>query len=162
MDGAFSPNDRLDRVTPIGEPLEEADAVAEAPDGSICVSAGNTIWRRSGAGYQDRAALAEFDSKVGALAFDRDGRLLACTARGLAALDGAGRTINVLEQVAGEQLGGLTAVAAGSDGAIFPSDGGSRHCAEDWRVDLMEGSKLGRIVACRDRRSTMPGCCCGG
>ena len=36
MDGAFSPNDRLDCVTPIGEPLEEADAVAEAPDGSIC------------------------------------------------------------------------------------------------------------------------------
>ena len=76
-----------------------------------------------------------------------DGRLLACTARRLAALGGAGRTIDVLEQVAGEQLGCLTAVAAGSDGAIFISDGGSRHCAEDWRVDLMEGAKLGRIVA---------------
>ena len=161
MDGAFSPNDRLDCVTPIGEPLEEADAVAEAPDGSICVSAGNTIWRLSGAGYQDRAALAEFDSKVGALAFDRDGRLLACTTRGLAALDGAGRTINVLEQVAGEQLGCLTAVAAGSDGAIFISDGGSRHCAGDWRVDLMEGSSSGALSPA-DRRSTMPGCCCGG
>ena len=148
MDGAFTPNDRLDSATPIGEPLEEADAVAEAPDGSICVSAGNTIWRLSGAGYQDRAVLAEFDSKVGALAFDRDGRLLACTARGLAALDGAGRTIDVLEQVEGERLGCLTAVASGPDGAIFLSDGGSRHCAEDWRVDLMEGAKLGRIVAC--------------
>ena len=28
------------------------------------------------------------------------------------------------------------------------SDGNARHCAEDWRLDLMEGDKSGRIVAC--------------
>ena len=87
MDGAFSPNDRLDRATPIGEPLVGADAVAEAPDGAICVSAGSKIWRLSGGGYQDRAVLAEFDYDVGALTFDSEGRLLACTTRGLAVLD---------------------------------------------------------------------------
>lgn len=148
MDGAFSANDRLDRARPIGESLEGADAVAEAPDGSICVSAGNKIWRLSGAGYQARAVLAEFDDKVGALAFHCDGRLLACTARGLAALDGVGRTINLLEQVEGEPLRCLTAVASAPDGVIFVSDGGTLHNAEDWCVNLMERQELGRIIAC--------------
>jgi hypothetical protein len=148
MDGPFSPNDRLDRSTPIGEPLDGADAVAEAPDGSICVSAHRTIWRFSGPGYKDRAAFAEFDCEVGSLAFGRDGRLLACTARGLAALDNTGRTIDMLGEVDGERLGCLTAVTAAPDGAILCSDGSARHCAEDWRLDLMEGDKTGRIVAC--------------
>ena len=40
MDGPFSPNDRLDEATPIGDPIPGADAVAEAADGAICVSAG--------------------------------------------------------------------------------------------------------------------------
>jgi hypothetical protein len=148
MDGPFSPNDRLDRATPIGDPLDGADAVAEAPDGSICVSARHTIWRFSGPGYQHRTAFAELDWEVGSLAFDRDGRLLACTARGLAALDEAGRTIDMLEEVDGAGLGCLTAVAAAPDGAIFISDGSARHCAEDWRLDLMEGDTTGRIVVC--------------
>ena len=148
MDGAFSPNDRLDRATPIGDPLIGADAVAEAPDGAICVSAGNKIWRLSGGGYQDRTVLAEFDSSVGALTFDPEGRLLACTARGLAVLDGAGRTIKLVTEAEGEPLHCLTAIASAPDGTIFVSDGSTRHGAEDWRVDLMEGNKLGRIVAC--------------
>ena len=92
MDGAFSPNDRLDRATPIGDPLPGADAVAEAADGAICVSAGRKVWRLSGAGYANRAVFAEFDGDVGGLAFHPDGRLLACTARGLAAVEPGGRT----------------------------------------------------------------------
>jgi hypothetical protein len=148
MDGAFSPNDRLDRAMPIGDPLIGADAAAEAPDGTICVSAGNKIWRLGGGGYQDRAVLAEFDGNVGGLAFDPEGRLLACTARGLAVLDSAGKMIKSVTEVEGEPLHCLTAIASAPDGAIFVSDGSTRHGAEDWRVDLMEGNRLGRIVAC--------------
>jgi sugar lactone lactonase YvrE len=148
MDGAFSPNDRLDRATPIGEPLVGADAAVEAPDGSICVSAGHKILRLSGAFYRDRVVLADFDSNVGALAFDRDGRLMACTARGLVVVDAAGRTVNMLTEVEGGPLGCLTAVAAAPDGAVFVADGSTRHGAEDWRVDLMERNRLGRIIAC--------------
>ncbi len=86
MDGAFSPNERLDQLTPIGEPLPGADAVAEGADGAIYVSAGRKVWRLSGTGYEDRAVFAELDGEVGALAFHLDGRLLACTTRGLAAV----------------------------------------------------------------------------
>ena len=147
MDGAFSPNDRLERTTPIGAPLPGADAVAEAPDRSIFVSAGNKVWRLSGAGYEHRSMFREFDSEVGALTFHADGRLLACTARGLAAIDGSGR-MTVLAEVEGEPLNCLTAVAAASDGTIFASDGSTRHPAVDWCVDLMELNTLGRIVSC--------------
>lgn len=147
MDGAFSPNDRLERTTPIGEPLPGADAVAEAPDGSIFVSAGNTVWRLGGPGYESRSIFHEFDCAVGALAFHPDGRLFVCTERGLAAIDGAGR-MALLAEAEGEALNCLTAVAAAPDGTIFASDGSTRHPAVDWCVDLMELNALGRIVSC--------------
>jgi len=147
MDGAFSPNDRLESTVPIGEPLPGADAVAEGPDGAIYVSAGHKVWRLSGPGYGDRAVYAEFDGEVGALACHPDGRLLACTARGLTAIDAAGRK-SALAEAEGEALGCLTAVAAAPNGAIFVTDGSTRHPAVDWCVDLMEHSALGRIVSC--------------
>jgi Strictosidine synthase len=147
MDGAFSPNDRLEHATPIGEPLPGADAVAEAPDGAVCVSADGKIWRLGGAGYRERSVFAEFDCQVGALAFHPDGRLLACTERGLVAIDGAGRR-SVLSEAEGEALNCLTAVAVVSDGTIFLSDGSTLHPAADWCVDLMEHNARGRIVSC--------------
>jgi sugar lactone lactonase YvrE len=148
MDGAFSPNDRLDSTTPVGEPLIGADAAAVAPDGAVCVSAGNKIWRLGGDRYRDRTVFAEFDSNVGALAYDADGLLVACTARGIAKLDRAGRVTNLLAEAEGQPLHCLTAVAVAPDGAIFVCDGSTRHGAEDWCVDLMEGNQLGRIIDC--------------
>jgi hypothetical protein len=147
MDGAFSPNERLEHTAPIGEPLPGADAVAETRGGAICVSAGNKVWQLSGAGYQDRAVLHEFDCDVGGLAFHVDGRLLACTARGLVAVDDAGRK-TVLAEAEGETLQCLTAVAAAPDGTIFVSDGSTQHGANEWCVDLMERNALGRILSC--------------
>jgi sugar lactone lactonase YvrE len=148
MDGAFSPNDRLDHVTPIGEPLVGADAAAVAPNGAVCVSAGNRIWQLSGDGYQDRAVLGEFDGNVGALAYDPDGQLVVCTARGIAKLNAAGGITGLLTEAEGEPLHCLTAVVVAPDGTIFVCDGSTRHSAEDWCVDLMEGNQLGRIIAC--------------
>jgi SMP-30/Gluconolactonase/LRE-like region len=148
MDGAFSPNDRLDEATPVGDALPGADAVAEAPDGAIVVSGGETVWRLSGANYANRAVVANLDSEVGALAVHPDGRLLACTARGLAAIEPAtGRTI-FLGAAEGVSLRCLTAVAVAPDGSIFVSDGSACHAANEWCVDLMERNALGRLVAC--------------
>jgi sugar lactone lactonase YvrE len=147
MDGAFSPNQRLDRATPIGDPLPGADAVAEAPDGAICVSAGRKVWRLSGPRYENRSVFAEFDSDVGGLAFHPDGRLLACTARGLAAVEASGRT-SYLGEAEGEPLRCLTAVTAVPDGTIFACDGSTRHGAEAWCIDLMERNSLGRMISC--------------
>jgi Strictosidine synthase len=147
MDGAFSPNERLDQATPVGDPLPGADAVAEAADGAICVSAGRKVWRLSGPHYESRSVFAEFDSDVGALAFHPDSRLLACTARGLAAVEASGRT-SYLETAEGEPLRCLTAVAVAPDETIFLCDGSTRHGAVRWCVDLMERNRLGRIIVC--------------
>jgi len=54
MDGALSPNDRLDTCQPIGEPIPGADDVAEGPDGALYVSGGRQVLRLSGEGYLDR------------------------------------------------------------------------------------------------------------
>jgi hypothetical protein len=147
MDGAFSPNDRLDQAVPIGDPLPGADAVAGSPDGSICVSAGHKVWRLSGVGFENRTVFAEFDDDAGALTFHPDGRLLVCTARGLAGVEPSGRQ-SFLSEAEGAPLHCLTAVAAAPDGNIFASDGSPLHRANDWCVDLMERNNLGRIVAC--------------
>jgi sugar lactone lactonase YvrE len=147
MDGAFGPNDRLEQAATVGEPLTGADAVAEAPDGAVCVSAGRKVWRLAGAGYTERSVFAEFDSDVGALAFHPDGRLLACTERGLVASDASGRQ-SVLAEAEGEALKCLTAVAVAADGTIFVSDGSTLHPAADWCLDLMEHNARGRIVSC--------------
>jgi hypothetical protein len=81
------------------------------------------------------------------LAFHPDGRLLACTAQGLAAVDkGGGKKL--LAEAEGEALKCLTAVAVAPDGSIFLSDGSTRHPASDWCTDLMERNILGRIVSC--------------
>jgi hypothetical protein len=148
MDGAFSPNDRLDAVIPIGEPLPGADAVAEGPDGDLYVSAGQNIWRLTGLRYATRSVHAGLDGTVGALAFHPDGRLLACVAgRGLAAIDAAGRKV-YLSAVDGEPLGCLTSIAVAPDGSIFMADGSTRHEPQAWVIALMEQNRLGRLVAC--------------
>ncbi len=148
MDGAFSPNDRLDRATPIGDPLPGADAVTEGPDGAIYVSAGRNVWRLAGPGYAARSLHAELDGTVGALAFHPDGRLLACIAGGgLAAIDAAGKR-RYLTEAEGAPLNCPTSVAAAPDGGIFVTDGSSRHEPSAWCADLMAQSRTGRLIAC--------------
>ena len=148
MDGPFSPNDRLDEATPIGERIPGADAIAEAADGALFVSAGKSIWRLSGPDYANRAVLVELDGDVGALACHPDGRVLACTAQGLAAIEPVTGGKILLAEAAGEPLRCLTAVAVTADGRIFVCDGSARHQADSWCNDLMERNKLGRIIGC--------------
>ena len=52
MDGGYTPNDRLDALSPIGAPIPGADDIAEGGDGAIYVSAGKQVptdeWLASG------------------------------------------------------------------------------------------------------------------
>src|SRR5215475_1068189 len=117
LDGALSPNDRLDACAPIGDPLPGLDDVVAAPDGSLFISAGKCVLRLSGPGFATRAVVAEFDGDAGGLAVHPDGRLLVCVAgRGLAALDPANPKPRWLESAGGRSFAGLTSVAATPDG----------------------------------------------
>ena len=61
MDGALSPNDRLDACSPVGDSIFSADDVVEGPDGALYISGGRQVLRLSGDGYLDRAAFADFE-----------------------------------------------------------------------------------------------------
>src|ERR1700723_3866082 len=127
MDGGYTPNDRLDALSPIGAPLPGADDIAEGSDGAIYVSAGKRVLRLAGAGYETRSVFADFDGAAGGLAFHPDGRLLVCV---------AGNGQSWLNQVENLPLQCLTSVAAAADGSIIMTDGSSRHEREEWVRDL--------------------------
>ena len=148
MDGAISPNDRLDALAPIGAPLEGADDVAEGVDGALYVSGGRHVFRLTGPGYETREVFADFDGNAGGLAVHPDGRLLVCVAgHGLAAVDARGGQ-TWLTQVEGQKLHCLTSVVAAADGTIFLTDGTTAHEPQDWCRDLMARNHLGRLLAC--------------
>ena len=149
LDGALSPNDRLDACTPIGDRLPGLDDVVADRDGSLLVSADKCVLRLSGPGFATRTLVAEFDGDAGGLAIHPDGRLLVCVAgRGLAALDPARPDPRWLSAVDGQPLTGLTSVAASPDGRIFAVEGSAGRPLEDWRRDLMEKGRNGRLIAC--------------
>ncbi len=149
LDGAFSPNDRLDTCTPIGDPLPGLDDVIAAKDGGVYVSAGNKVLKLAGSGLVDRSLVAEFEGEAGGLTLHPDGRLLVCVAgRGLAAFDPNSPDPRWLEAADGHGFAGLTAVTAAPDGRIFAVEGSTGRAPGQWRHDLMERRSNGRLVMC--------------
>jgi sugar lactone lactonase YvrE len=149
LDGALSPNDRLDTCVPIGEPLPGLDDVLAEADGSLLVSAGKHVIRLSGEGFATRTAVAEFEADAGGLAIHPDGRILVCVAgRGLAAIDRAKPEPRWLETAEGRALAGLISVAAAPDGRIFAVEGSMGRPPSEWRCDLMEKRHEGRLIEC--------------
>ena len=149
LDGALSPNDRLDACTPLGDPLPGLDDVVAARDGSVYVSAGKKVLKLGGSRLADRSLVAEFEGEAGGLAIHPDGRLLVCVAgRGLAALDPANPNPRWLESADGRGFAGLTSVTSAPDGRIFVVEGSTGRRPDQWRHDLIEKRSNGRLVAC--------------
>ena len=149
LDGALSPNDRLDGCTPVGEPLPGLDDLVVAKDGTIYVSAGRQVLKIAGNDLATRTLVAEFEGDAGGLAVHPDGRLLVCVAgRGLAAIDPAQPTPRWLESADGRALVGLLSVTAAPDGRIFAVEGSVGRTPDQWRHDVMEKRSNGRLIAC--------------
>jgi hypothetical protein len=149
MDGALSPNDRLDACVPIGGPLPGLDDVVADRDGSLLVSVGKQVLRLSGDSFATRATVATFDGEAGGLAIHPDGRILVCVAgRGLAAIDPTKPEPRWLETAEGSALAGLISVAVAPDGHIFAVEGSMGRQPSEWRRDLMEKRHDGRLIAC--------------
>ena len=149
LDGALSPNDRLDTAVPIGDALPGVNDVIAAGDDAIYVSAGRTVLKLSGADFSTRTLVAEFEDDAGGLALHPDGRLLVCVAgRGLAAIDPTKPDPRWLETADGRSFAGLLSVAAAPDGRIFAVEGSTGRRPNEWRHDLMEKRSNGRLVMC--------------
>ena len=149
MDGGYTPNDRLDALSPIGASIPGADDVVEGGDGALYVSAGRQVLRLAGDGYEARSVFAELR---------RQGRRTCLSSRWSAAglrrrpRSRCGRPWRSADpgsiRSTTSRCNCLTGVAAAPDGSIFVTDGSSRHPREDWVRDLMEKNHLGRLVGC--------------
>lgn len=65
LDGAFSPNQRLDEARELGSEIARPDDLALGRDGALYVSSGDTIWRCAGSDYAEREAFARLPASVG-------------------------------------------------------------------------------------------------
>lgn len=150
LDGAFSPNHRLDQARQLGDEIERPDDCALGPDGALYVSTENRILRCTGSDYEKRDTFAALDGQVGGLTWTPDGRLLACVSkRGLVAVSPSGELVAELTRVNGESIGCPLSVAAAPDGAIYLTDGSRANPPELWLADLMQNRPpSGRLIAC--------------
>jgi hypothetical protein len=150
LDGAFSPNSRLDRSRALGEAIVRPDDFVLGPDGALYVSSETTVLRCSGADYTERSVFARLPGMVGALAWTRDDRLLAgVSGLGIVALSLEGREVNRLGDAAGARIECPTAVTVADDGKVYLCDGSRSNRPEDWLPDLMQRRPpSGRLIAC--------------
>lgn len=150
LDGAFSPNQRLDQARELGDEIERPDDLVLGADGALYVSSGNSILRCTGPDFTERTVFARFAVPVGGLAVTPDGRLLACVSgQGLVALSPAGDVVGKLDSVDGEAISCPTAVTVAPDGTIYVTDGSRANRPEQWLTDLMQNRPpSGRLIAC--------------
>jgi hypothetical protein len=151
LDGAFSPNQRLDLARQLGGEIERPDDLALGPDGALYVSSGAVVIRCAGADFAERAVFANFAAPVGGLAWTADRRLIACVSKqGLVALSSAGDVVGKLESAGGEPIGCPISVTVAADGAIYVTDGSRANPPEHWLADLMQNrAASGRLISCR-------------
>lgn len=150
LDGAFSPNQRLDQARQLGGEIERPDDIALGPDGALYVSTGNRILRCTGEDFETREIFATLGGPVGGLACAPDGNLLACVSgKGLVALSPSGQTVGKLESVGGDTITCPLSVTVAPDGAIYLTEGSRNNPSENWLRDLMENrTPSGRLIVC--------------
>lgn len=150
LDGAFSPNQRLDQARRLGGEIERPDDIAFGHDGVLYVSTGRHILRCTGDDFDKREVFAALDGTVGGLAAVPDGGLLACVSgKGLIALSSSGQIVGKLDSVGDETIACPLSVTVAPDGAIYLTDGSRNNSPEDWLRDLMENRiPSGRLIAC--------------
>lgn len=150
LDGAFSPNQRLDQARRLGDEIARPDDIALGADGALYVSTGNRILRCTGEDFETRAVFATLAGPVGGLACAPDGRLLACVSGvGLVALSPAGEIVGKLECVDDQTIACPLSVTVATDGTIYLTDGSRNNRPDLWLTDLMQNRPpSGRLISC--------------
>ncbi len=150
LDGAYSPNLRLEQARTLGAAIASPDDLASGPDGALYVSSGTSILRCAGRDFAERTVFAELEAPVGALAWTPDGRLLAgVSGRGVRAFTAHGRPAGELATVGGGPLACPLSIVAARDGRVLVTDGSRHNQPERWLTDLMENRPAsGRLIVC--------------
>ncbi|MCW2957109.1 MAG: hypothetical protein JWO69_1978, partial [Thermoleophilia bacterium] len=156
LDGAFSPNNRLDASRPLGAMLPHPDDLAMDAHGSLYVSSQDIILRCTGPDFEERQVFARLPGQVGGLACAADGSVLACVSgTGVVVLSPHGQVLATIDAAGGEPIRCPTAVAVADDGTVFVTDGSRTHAPQDWLPDLMKRlPPSGRLIAIDPAGST--------
>ena len=144
MDGTLKPNRRLDQAELLTE-LPGIDDIAW--DGhTLWASAGKVLWRLDGAQFSE---VRRFDAEISAIAVSRRGRLaVALGGAQIRLLDADGASLatspTTLDQLAGQPLHCVNALAWDGEEALLFTDGSRQHGPAQWSRDLMTLGHSGR------------------
>lgn len=145
LDGPFRPDNRLEALEEIGDPIPSCDDIAIGDGGELYVSSGREILRLSGSNWTVREIYARFDAEIGALAYAGGALYAGLSGQGVVRVEN-GIEIARLAGCDGAPLHCPTALTVLANGEIAITEGSSRHLPGDWCRDLMERNSLGRVV----------------
>lgn len=150
LDGGFAPNLRLEQAEEL-TPFEAPDSLALAADGRLLVSAGSSVWLCEGSRFEHRRIFAQMGGTAGALAVTPAGDVLvAVSDDGVSLLDRDGTQVRKLDNVGGQPLRSVTAIAVAGDGTIYLTDGSRNNPSDRWMHDLMSNLPgSGRVIVCQ-------------
>jgi sugar lactone lactonase YvrE len=151
MTGALSPNEALRAAERFAVPPGPETVLADAEGRMVAGTSDGRIVRVSADG-REVVTLATTGGRPLGLAWDRggpgrDGRLIvADAAKGLCAVDAAGKVEILVTSAAGVPLGFTDDVDVAIDGAIYFSDASSKYGYGRHMEDLLEGRGHGRLL----------------
>lgn len=145
MDGALSPNDRLEALDSLDLSLHEPDDLCDDGNGGLLVSSETQLLRVDATG--SASTLSTFERPVSALARLANGTLVvAVDGIGLYHLNANGDPLSTITTLNGEPLRGVTAIAEDPlHGGVYFTAGSTHHDARDWVRDLMECNRSGLL-----------------
>lgn len=137
MDGALKPNNLLE-AAPVFAERAGLEDLALGVDGALHAAAANAVFRVSDRG--DFEPLESFDRDVTALAVGADGTL--AVALGNEVRLGERR----IDSADGRALVAVNALHFRADGSLLISDASASHPCAEWRHDLMDKGRSGRLL----------------
>lgn len=137
MDGALKPNNLLEDAPVLAERAGLED-LALGADGTLHAAAADTVYRVSDRG--EFVPVAHYDRDVTALAIGADGTL--AVALGNEVRIGAHR----IDSADGRTLVAVNALHFRADGQLLISDASASRPCSEWRHDLMEKGRSGRLL----------------
>ncbi|MDN5873625.1 MAG: strictosidine synthase family protein [Sinobacteraceae bacterium] len=144
MDGALSPNDRLDVLETLDLDVRVPDDVSTDGRGGLLVSSETSLLAIHADGTG--TSLATFETPISAFSRLTDGSLVvAVDDDGLHHVDAQGQSLATARKLDGAILAGVTALTPDGHGGVYFTVGSTRYRAGEWVRDLMEGNRNGLL-----------------
>lgn len=145
LEGVYAPNDALSETERIDVGFAPESVAVDPTGGIVCGLEDGSIVRWSGGAVEEFVRL---DGRALGLAYDEDGRLIACDLYGrLLAITAEAGVEELDTEVDGRPLGLVNDVDIAADGTIYFSESSTQ--TTDTLLDLLEHRGNGRLLAYR-------------